>query len=57
MNIEHQIAIVQHYINCRKNKKVNIRIDSFKDLALLNKAYIIASNWFKENNLEIHIIN
>ena len=47
MNINEQIAVVQHYINIRKNKVVDISIRSPRDIFALNKAYNIAIGWFK----------
>lgn len=55
--IEQQIAVVQHYINCRKGKQVSIVINNERDLFLLQKAYIDAVNWFEENNIKITLIN
>ena len=57
MNINEQIAVVQHYINIRKNKVVDISIRSPRDIFALNKAYNIAIGWFKENDYKITITN
>jgi len=51
--IEQQIAVVQHYINCRKGVEVKIAIRNERDLFLLQKAYIDAVNWFEQNNIKI----
>lgn len=39
-----EIALVQHYINCRKSVEVKIAIRNERDLLLLQKAYIDAVN-------------
>jgi hypothetical protein len=54
--IEKQIAVVQHYINIRKGKTVNIVIRNARDVFLLQKAYSIAISWFEENNYKIEFI-
>jgi hypothetical protein len=53
--ISKQIAVVQHYINCRKGVEVNISIRSARDIFLLNKAYAIALEWFESNKYEIKL--
>lgn len=55
--IEQQIALVQHYINCRKGVEVKIAIRNERDLLLLQKAYIDAVNWFEENNIKITLLS
>ena len=52
---EEMIGIVQHYINCRTGKEVNISVNSIRDIFLLNKAYGIAVSWFNDNNYNISI--
>ena len=56
MNINEQIAVVQHYINIRKNKVVDISIRSPRDILVLNKAYNIAIHWFDKNGYKITAI-
>ena len=56
MRTEEMIAIVQHYINVRKNIEVKITIRGSRDLMLLTQAYTHAINWFRMNNLEIKMI-
>lgn len=51
-----KIAIVQAYIHLRKNLEVNISIRSIKDVMLLDRAYNIAIDWFKVNNIKISLI-
>jgi hypothetical protein len=53
--IEKQIAVVQHYINIRKGKTVNIVIRNARDVFLLQKAYSIAIAWFESNGYEIEL--
>jgi hypothetical protein len=52
-SIEEMIAIVQIYIMQRKDKEVQIAIQSPIDLMKLTKAYNIANNWLIENNAKI----
>jgi hypothetical protein len=52
-SIEEMIAIVQIYIMQRKDKEVQIAIQSPIDLMKLTKAYNIANNWLIENNANI----
>ena len=51
-----QIAVVQAYINHRTGQTIQIRIDTPRNLIMLNKAYQIAVEWFENNNGQINII-
>ena len=48
-----KISVVQHYINCRKDVQVIIKIENLRDILLLDIAYDIAVKWFRQNNLRI----
>ncbi len=50
------IAAVQCYIKIRKDLDVNIIIRDKRDYFLLEKAYKIATNWMRNNNVKITII-
>lgn len=53
MNIEYQIAVVQHYIHVRKGVVVQINLIQFQDfnnVLLLQKAFVIAENWLMANS-------
>jgi len=52
MGIEQMIATVQVYIHHRKNKEVNIQINSQRDLMLLTRAYSIANTWLMNNGFK-----
>lgn len=58
MNIEYQIAVVQHYIHVRKDVVIQINLLQFQDfdnVRLLQDAFKIAQNWFMSNSSEITI--
>lgn len=54
------IAVVQHYINVRKDTTVQINLQQFENnpfaVMMLNDAYTQAIHWFQSNNLQIDII-
>ena len=54
-SIKEQIAVVQHYINIRRNKAVQISIKNQRDVFMLAKAYSTASRWFTENGYKIEV--
>lgn len=56
MNIKNMIAVVQHYINVRKNITVNIEVNNMIDVMKLSNAYNIAMNWFESNNYKIELL-
>lgn len=60
MNIHEMIAVVQHYINVRKDTTVQINLQQFENnpfaVMMLNDAYTQAVHWFQSNNLQIDII-
>ena len=53
MNTKQKISLVQIYIYFMKDKEVNIKIESARDLYLLDRAYDIASTWVNNNNVRI----
>ena len=55
MNVNEMKSVVKHYINCRKEVEIDISVKSFKDIALLTKAYHISIEWFKQNEYKITI--
>lgn len=46
---DHQIAVVEAYINHRTGRQVRINPHNI-NVVLLMKAYNHAANWFNENN-------
>lgn len=56
-SIEEMIAIVQIYIMQRKDKEVQIAIQSPIDIFKLQRAYNIANEWLTENNAKITKLN
>lgn len=50
--IEEMIATVQIYIHHRKNKEVQIKIRTQRDLILLTRAYTIALTWLNNNGFK-----
>ena len=58
MNIEYQIAVVQHYIHVRKDVVIQINLLQFQDfhnVRLLQDAFTIAQNWLMANSSGITI--
>lgn len=58
MNIEYQIAVVQHYIHVRKDVVVQINLRQFQDfnnVLLLQRAFVVAENWLMANSSGISI--
>ena len=58
MNIEYQIAVVQHYIHVRKDVVVQINLHQFQDfnnVLLLQRAFVVAENWLMANSSGIYI--
>lgn len=58
MNIEYQIAVVQHYIHVRKDVVIEINLHQFQDfhnVRLLQEAFTIAQNWLMANSSGIYI--
>lgn len=59
MDIREMIAVVQHYINVRKD--IQIEIDSIQfnhpmAVVMLQDAYTQAMRWFQANGLTINLI-
>lgn len=52
-SVESMIAILQCYINHRKNITVNIIVSNHRDIRKLKEAHAIASNWLNEYNFKI----
>lgn len=53
MDIKEMIAVVQAYINHRKDLEVDININQFRDpinILKLKEAYDISLEWFRNNN-------
>lgn len=54
--MKEKIAVVQHYINIRKNVEVRINIPSTgKQLFLLDMMYHYAVDWFKFHGYKIQL--
>lgn len=51
-SIDQMIAMVQIYIHHRKDVEVKIALRDFRDIALLTKAYNIASEWLSNNGFK-----
>jgi len=52
-SVESMIAILQCYINHRKNINVNIIVTNHKDIRQLKQAHEIAKTWLTEYNFKI----
>jgi len=56
MDLKQMIAYVQIYIHIRKEKQINISIQTPRDIFLLNQAYNYAREWMTENNVKLTIL-
>jgi hypothetical protein len=52
-SVESMIAIVQIYINIKKNVQVNIKVTNFVEVRKLKQAYQIAKEFLNYYNMQI----
>jgi hypothetical protein len=52
-SVESMIAIVQIYINIKKNVQVNIKVTNFVEVRKLKQAYQIAKDFLNYYNMQI----
>jgi len=52
-SVDSMIAIVQIYINIKKNVQVNIKVTNFVEVRKLKQAYQIAKDFLNYYNMQI----